>query len=778
MPSIEYTPPPTVKAMLESRAVIRAIHGPLGSGKSAGCVMALTKLAAEIPPDKNGIRRSRFAIIRNTARMLQDTTQKTVFDWLPPGAAGRFYSSQSRFMLKFGDVESEWIFRPLDHPDDVRNLLSLELTGAWLNEYREIHPDILINLLGRLGRFPRASEPHVIMDTNPPPQGSYWHSLFENQTPEQEQAFAAYAANSDRPLMQLFKQPGGRSPQAENLDNLPRNYYDLLIAANADRGENWVNVHVDAQYGEDPNNLPVYPEFRHALHVAKAPLTTNPKRPLCIGMDFGRTPSVVVCQQTPQGQWIALDEFVQTNCGLEKFLTIWVPWMKQRYPEHSQRDWQLWPDPSGKFGKETDEKTCFKILQKEGFTPLTSFQIPEIRQGSVRRCLTRLIDGEPGLVVSPTCRTLVRGFAGEYAFKRNNEGDLQPHPRKNYASHCLVAGTLVDGVAIESLRVGDRVHTPWGKRRVTATMSRDVAKTMLVTTRAGRRLRCSVDHPFYSGGCFVRADALQYGDTLNEYAPCKSIPSSSLTGLSTIANQVGIINRTIIDTVASTRIGLFGLITTGVFRRGTNRITSPTTLSAYQLVSTPSTTSASGSKGTRRSFIKRLRRHKRQPPSGIGQRRGANGTSSTAKTLGRIGNRFRIVASSVAWGTRLGSPRASTAAPTVRLRRGGNEATIMYNARASTAERRSQSISMPENDFVIGVAQRGPGRVYDITVEQAHCFYAEGILVSNCHDALQYVLAGYEGTAIKGGNARKPEGFQTSGGFNKPIVVKDKWSPW
>lgn len=31
-------------------------------------------------------------------------------------------------------------------------------------------------------------------------------------------------------------------------------------------------------------------------------------------------------------------------------------------------------------------------------------------------------------------------------------------------------------------------------------------------------------------------------------------------------------------------------------------------------------------------------------------------------------------------------------------------------------------------------------RVYDLTVDKAHCFFANGILVSNCHDALQYVL--------------------------------------
>lgn len=39
-------------------------------------------------------------------------------------------------------------------------------------------------------------------------------------------------------------------------------------------------------------------------------------------------------------------------------------------------------------------------------------------------------------------------------------------------------------------------------------------------------------------------------------------------------------------------------------------------------------------------------------------------------------------------------------------------------------------------------------RVYDLTIEDAHCFYANGILVSNCHEALQYGVVQYFGQAL------------------------------
>jgi hypothetical protein len=46
--------------------------------------------------------------------------------------------------------------------------------------------------------------------------------------------------------------------------------------------------------------------------------------------------------------------------------------------------------------------------------------------------------------------------------------------------------------------------------------------------------------------------------------------------------------------------------------------------------------------------------------------------------------------------------------------------------------------------------------VYDLTVEDAHCFYAEGVLVGNCHDALQYVATRLFGQGLLS-SAQEPE---------------------
>lgn len=447
MPTLNYRPPATVQQMLQSQAFIRAIMGPIGSGKSVGCVMALLQNAMQqTPHPETGIRRSRYVIIRNTYRMLRDTTLKTVHEWLPPGSAGQWKDSAMQYLIKFGDVETEWLFRALDSPDDMRNLLSLEITGAWINEFREIPQETLTNLLGRVGRFPRRADGGavlrgIVMDSNPPAVGSYWHDLLE-LPPSEEVATALReamtGADADRPIIQFFRQPGGRSPQAENVENLPDGYYPLLIAANAERGEEWVHVHVDGEYGQDPANTPVYPEFRADVHATEPgrTLLANPALPLLIGLDFGLTPSAVVTQYTPQGQWMVLAERVSENTGIERFAEALVPWLRSTFPDHQLTSARFFADPAGQHRSQTDEKTCYQILRSRGFTVIPGPQDPATRTGGVRRTLQRMVGGKPGMMVDRVrCPVVFKGFAGGYAYGRTREGEMKPAPKKNKFSH-------------------------------------------------------------------------------------------------------------------------------------------------------------------------------------------------------------------------------------------------------------------------------------------------------------------------------------------------------
>ena len=65
------------------------------------------------------------------------------------------------------------------------------------------------------------------------------------------------------------------------------------------------------------------------------------------------------------------------------------------------------------------------------------------RRESVAMCLSRLIDGEPGLIIHPNCKTLRKGMAGGYNYKRiqvTGEERYRDMPDKGKYSHVCEAG--------------------------------------------------------------------------------------------------------------------------------------------------------------------------------------------------------------------------------------------------------------------------------------------------------------------------------------------------
>lgn len=470
-----YRPPPTIKRFMESNAFVKAIMGPFGSGKSVGCVMTILYHAMRQKPAEDGIRYTRFAVIRNTNRMLADTTIQTFMEWVPPNTAnskgaGVWHSSKNNFTLEFADVHCEVWFRALDNADDSRNLLSLELTGAWLNEYREISPEIFRGLMGRVGRYKGPGEKvqptwhGIMMDSNPPPGDGFFYDFFEKPLPDELKVMEQRILDREgRPMRELFKQPSGMSAEAENVENLPANYYDMMILNNSDKGDEWVNVHVHGQYGFLTDGRPVYNGFKHAVHVSKTPMIANPHMPLAIGVDFGLTPSAVIAQQSPKGQWLILGELVTEEMGAERFAENLLQMLHRRFPDC--RTYEVWGDPAGSQRAQSNEVTCFEVMRAAGFMIRPGPQDLETRIGSVQRCISRMVDGMPGIIYDPSCEMLIKGKLGLYRYRRKKTalGELDEKPEKNDASHPADAEQYVIG-SYEGPALKGRAPRKWGGR--------------------------------------------------------------------------------------------------------------------------------------------------------------------------------------------------------------------------------------------------------------------------------------------------------------------------
>lgn len=451
--------PPVISAFMQSNARFRLIDGPFGSGKSVGCMVDIVRRAKMQRPGKDGYRRSRWAVVRNTMPMLRDTTLKTWFQWFPDGSCGWWKETGKTFYLEFGDVRAEVLFRALDDAADVKNLLSLELTGAYLNEAREIVQDIVEGLRGRINRYPSVAMggctfAGIWADTNPPEEGSYWYALEEQLDPK---------TGEPRPNdIKLFRQPPGMirvqpgeayevrmrngwllktNPAAENLANLAPGYYKDLCT---DASDEFIKVYVLGMYGTTKAGKPVHPLFDREFHVSKEVLRPNPHLLLVVAADFGHTPAMALKQQDAHGRVLTLDEIVTEGMGLERCINEKLkPMLRNKYTNFNVF---VTGDPAGNTGAQTDEKSCVDIFKRCGFkrVKFAYSNNPIHRTNATDHYLSRRTEIGSGYLISPQCSYLIRGMGGGYHYKLLKNGIQSEEVDKNIFSHICEAGQYGD----------------------------------------------------------------------------------------------------------------------------------------------------------------------------------------------------------------------------------------------------------------------------------------------------------------------------------------------
>ena len=81
---LDYSTSPIVWKFLQDKSFVRGLMGPVGSGKSYACASEIMlKAVRQKPSPKDGIRYSRFVIVRNSYPELRTTTIKTWLELFP-----------------------------------------------------------------------------------------------------------------------------------------------------------------------------------------------------------------------------------------------------------------------------------------------------------------------------------------------------------------------------------------------------------------------------------------------------------------------------------------------------------------------------------------------------------------------------------------------------------------------------------------------------------------------------------------------------------------------
>lgn len=433
------------------------IMGPLGSGKTnASCWKGFRILCAQ-EPDAQGVRKSRGIAIRNTYPDLFGTTIK---DWLDMfEGLGKFKQGgmeppthHLNFKLEDGTtVEAEVVFLALDREDHIKKLRGLQATWGWLNEVKELPFSVLQMLDLRVGRYPKDVRPTwygVFGDTNAPDTDHWYYRMAEEMKPEG---------------WKFLKQPGGvmrknaaapwePNPNAENVQNLPLNYYKNGAQGKSDA---WIQVNLANDYGYVSDGKPVNPDYHDPTHCREFELVEGVA--IHIGLDFGLTPAAWIGQKMPNGQWRIRHELVTTDTGVTRFANALKLFLTDKCKGYAIGS--ITGDPAGdqRQAGDNEERTVFQLLEANGIKALPAHTNDfTIRTEAMAAPLRRMIDGEPGFLLHPDCKVSRKGLQGGYKFRRMKvSGDerYQDMPVKNEYSHPCEAGQYLmlgggEGIAV------------------------------------------------------------------------------------------------------------------------------------------------------------------------------------------------------------------------------------------------------------------------------------------------------------------------------------------
>ncbi|MHB0965289.1 MAG: hypothetical protein ACYC36_02435 [Bellilinea sp.] len=438
MAHIDYTPSPIVGEFIRSYRAAELFYsfivGPVGSAKTTGAMFKIPYMASlqrKSPVD--GIRRTRCVVVRNTASQLRDTTISSFNYWFKDGVAGKWRATDKTFLLKFDDVECEVMFRPLDTPDDVSRVLSLETTFVVLDEFVQIAPEIVEALSGRCSRYPPQIEGGATNwgmwgASNPGVEDSWWHDFLIEKKPDN---------------VEYFHQPSGLSPQAENLGNLApyiegdNSYYRNLMIG---KSQSWIEVFINANWGFSVSGKPVIPMFNRKLHVPTEKLIPNKFLPLVVGYDPGvRHSAMVIGQQDLYGRLHVFDELVMEGYGAARTCNDrLIPLLNAKY-----RGFEviIAPDPAANSRSANNETSVTDVLREQRFKKYWTIKIGDTnliapRLAAIDNFISRRTEKGEALAISGDCRALIKALGNGWIYGQTKAGSGEKEtPEKNIHSH-------------------------------------------------------------------------------------------------------------------------------------------------------------------------------------------------------------------------------------------------------------------------------------------------------------------------------------------------------
>lgn len=411
---INFVPNPLQKQFIESRAKADLFSSRMGEGKSTALAWSAFFHTRHNPG-------ANWVIIRDTWENLRATTQKSFFEWFPPGIFGTYHATNKEFTWAEGVAKGTVSFLGMDDPQDATKLMSRDFGGFGMDEpapaigsagIDELIFDIAMSRLRQ--------------------KGMNWYAakLAENNPDETHWSYRKFVS----PGLEGFRiwQP----PRPENEQNLPASYYAELRKLWAHRPD-LIRRFVEGDFGFQAIGKAVTPQWSDRIHLAHG-LIPIPRQPLIMLWDWGHNPTCIITQKTPLGYWIVLDALVGDGIGAEELVADAVtPLLNEKYKGGKHNLMHI-GDPQGKQREQTSiHRSAVKMMRKMlgGSWRPGPVRLEE-RIEPLRAILARNMGGKGVIQVDKeNAAALWHALRGGWHFNISRGGIVGGEPVKDIHSH-------------------------------------------------------------------------------------------------------------------------------------------------------------------------------------------------------------------------------------------------------------------------------------------------------------------------------------------------------
>ena len=427
---------PTQRAYAYSRAVVNLIYSNTGEGKTYASVVAML-----IHAQRCG-RPIRCAIVRDTHENIKTSTARSIMEMFETTPWVYRFRNDYKQLTFFTNPQVDVDLFGIDDPASLSKLQGPEYALIWLEEpapmadkanaglSEEVFNAALVRATRQKNTMARLQ-----ISMNPADQEHWTYKrIIEPEFID---------PNEPEITKAVFRIEPGENPHVNPISRA------AVRAAYRHDQASYMRYAL-GQFAPVYRGKRVTPEFNPELHVAPEALEPAPGLVSFRIWDSWHNPCCLIGQITTIGRLVFIDEIKLENSDIRTLIEAHVkPLMNSPRWKGKARAWRDIGDFTMKVPDQSNKQESAARVVEDAFGTIFEHGPVkwEIMKNGMKKALNMNIEGLPAVLISPSCRQLIRALSGAWHYKTDNSGNIiSATPEKDEASH--IGDCFANGVSV------------------------------------------------------------------------------------------------------------------------------------------------------------------------------------------------------------------------------------------------------------------------------------------------------------------------------------------